>query len=82
MFLHFVMQSVDNFKRAFTAKITLLDGQKGHGSNLISRNKYDFIVHRHRLKELSSNSEIKRSSQDYRMLKRYEMSESVVDGGA
>ena len=70
-------QQIDDFRRSFNAKISELADKKGGGSCFLSRGRYTWVANR--LVELLDET-LKKSSQDYRLLRRYEIFETNVNG--
>ena len=63
-------QNLEDFRRAFDAAVLKLASEKGISTFLLSRKQYDEIVHR--ICQLN-NSDEKKTSKNYRILKRYEV---------
>ena len=57
-------QSVEEFRKAFNSRLNLLVEKKGATSGFLTRERYDYALNR--LKEFKLNSELKKTSQDYR----------------
>ena len=66
-----IMQSLDEFRKAFNEAIKNLSEEKGLSSVLISRESYNAIVER--LTEIANSPGEKKSSKDYRLMNRYEL---------
>ena len=71
-------QSVGDFKAKFNAKLCELLDKKGSSSKHLSNEKYKWIVYR--LSELSENPTLSKSSQDYRMMNKYDILLVTIDG--
>ena len=67
-------QSTDVFKAKFNAKLREITDQKGTSSRHLTTNKNQWII------GIASNPNIKKSSQDYRLLNRYEILHLNIDG--
>ena len=64
-------QNLEDFRRAFDAAVQNLSLEKGSSTFLLSRKQYDEIVQR--ITELNNSADEKKTSKDYRLLKRYEV---------
>ena len=71
-------QSVGDFKAKFNAMLCELLDKKGSSSKHLSNEKYKWIVYR--LSELSENPTLSKSSQDYRMMNKYDILLVTIDG--
>ena len=71
-------QSADELRAKFNSKLREIVDQKGQSSRHLSPDKYKWIVNR--LDEFASNPTSKKSTADYRLLKRYELLILNIDG--
>ena len=71
-------QSVEEFRKAFNSRLNLLVEKKGATSGFLTRERYDYALNR--LKEFKLNSELKKTSQDYRLLNKFVVFEASLNG--
>ena len=73
-------QTVQDFRKHFDEKLKELSDKKGRtASGFLSAERKKFIIHR--LNELEEDSSVKKSSQDYRLIRKYKLSKTNLSDG-
>ena len=66
-------QSTEDFRLAFNVKLKSIVEKKGRTACFLSKGRYEWIIGR--LNELSSDNTSKKTSQDHRIMARYDICE-------
>ena len=73
-------QTVEEFRKHFDEKLKELSDKKGRtASGFLSAERKKFILHR--LNELEEDSSVKKSSEDYRLIRKYKLSKTNFSDG-